>query len=139
MRSALDPPESTLIAIAAAWLVLFVVLAVVSLGPVSFLVALVWALVLLYLVAVGVYAYAREEDSPVKRWARAAMDVPRSVLIGLLVAWLVLTVVLLVFVIFSAFGLSGLAFPLGFAWAVIFVYLLALTLQDLARQQEEPP
>ncbi|MDP8942744.1 MAG: hypothetical protein M3N16_01275 [Actinomycetota bacterium] len=130
VRAALDPSSAVLILAALAWLALFVTLAVTSLGLVSFLLGLLWAALLIYLIAVIAYAFAREEDSPVKRWTRAALAAPRPAALAVAGAWIVLSLVL------AIVNLGGVAFPLGFLWAVMFLYLVAVAIQDYARQQD---
>ena len=130
LRAALDPSSAVLLLAAGAWLALFVTLAVTSLGLVAFLLGLLWAALLIYLIAVVAYAFAREEDSPVKRWVRTALDAPRPVALAIVGAWLVLSLVL------AIVNLGGITFLLGFLWAVMFLYLIALAIQDYGRQQD---
>ena len=130
LRATLDPSSTVLILAAAAWLALFVVLAVTSLGLVAFLLGLLWAALLIYLIAVVAYAFAREDDAPVKRWARAALAAPRPVALAIAGAWLVLSLVL------AIVNLGGITFLLGFLWALMFLYLIALAIQDYGRQQD---
>ena len=128
MRTALDPPPATLVALAAAWVVLLVLLSVVELGLADYLVGLVWALLLIYLIAAVVYGVAREEDTAVKRWGLRALEAPRQVVIALIVAWVALSIVL------PIADLGGITFLLGFAWALLFLYLIAFAIQGYARE-----
>ena len=128
MRTALDPAPSTLVALGVAWVVLLVLLSVASLGLVEYVVGLLWAVLLIYLAAAIVYGVAREEDTAVKRWGLRALEAPRPVVIGLIVTWVVLSIVL------PIADLGGITFLLGFAWALLLMYLIAFAIQDYARE-----
>ena len=139
MRRALDPSTPTLVGLGIGWLLLLLVLSVIGLGVLTFPVAILWAVLLIYLVAIVVYAFAREEESPITRWAQRALNAPQPVVIGLAVIWVVLSLVLVIFGlgVLRVFTLGGLAFPLGFAWAVLLLYLIAAAIQDHLRRQDE--
>ena len=135
----LDPTAPALVGLLIGWFLLLLVLSVIDLGLLTFPLALFWAVLLIWIVAIAVYAFSREEDAPLKRWTIAALDAPQNVVVGLAVAWLVLSVVLVVFGlgVLGIFTLGGLAFPLGFVWALLLLYLIASVIQDYARQQDD--